>query len=320
MLNTRKGGDVFNDAMMEIMSPASGIPLGNWNKFTEFTGGLRLREFTIFCGATGAGKTQFLANLAVQVLKENVKVFVAPVETGDIDFATRMLSVVAGIDLNTGIKHDRKDFSQAMADNVHLFSENVFFSTHDNRVEITEMIETLKYMSEVRGVQVAILDNLNFFLKPSSANQQILVQDEAVHEFVMLAKKIPIHLFLVMHPRKTDGGKLQSEFDIKGSSTACQEASNILLMNRPSEEEIEAGINPLSREFFFAKIRKRGFNVRRKFYLEYRGGGYFEASAAQRSTQTRTPYAPGNSSFREKKGAGVPDVAKIKSGDSEFPF
>jgi archaellum biogenesis ATPase FlaH len=309
--------EVFNDAMKEIMNPRLGIEIPAWSKFSEFTGGMRMSEFTIFCGATGAGKTQFLANLTYHLVHMGIKCFVAPVETGDVDFATRMISVAAGRDFNTGEKFLREDFSVAMGENQLCFNNNVIFSTHDNRVDIIEMIETLKYMVEVEGVQVAILDNLNFFLKPTTANQQMLEQDEAVHAFVMLAKKIKIHLFLVMHPRKTDGGKIMSEFDIKGSSTAVQEASNVLIMNRPSDEEVQNGVNPLSREFFFTKIRKRGFNVRKRFYLEYRGGCYHEPTGTQGTLPFGSTHTSGDNSLRGKKRGGVPDYSKARSGDGE---
>lgn len=321
MINTRSGHEVFNEAMIEIMNPKMGIILPEWSKFTEYTGGLRMHEFTIFCGATGSGKTQWLASLVTQLVIGGVNCFVAPVETGDIDFATRMLSVVNGIDLNTGEKFAHKDFSDGMSKNMDAFTKNVFFSTHDNRVDVSEMIETLKYMVEINNVKVAVLDNLNFFLKPSRANEAVLVADEAIHEFVMLAKKLAIHIVLVMHPKKTDGGKITSEFDIKGSSTAVQEASNVLLMNRPSDEEIEQGINPLSREFVFRKIRKRGFNVGRKFYLEYRGGGYYESLANKGSVPGGPAYSSGNSSlgssYKERKLSGFPR-GKSSSGQYDL--
>lgn len=321
MLNTKKGGDVFNAAMIEIMNPKEGIVIPEWKRFSRYTGGLRLNEFSIFSAPTGAGKTQFLANMTFWLASQGVKCFVAPVETGEIDFATRMLSVPAGLDLNTGDKFEMKDFKDAMGLHLHAFTENVFFSTHDNRVDVTEMIETLRYMVEVNGVKVAILDNLNFFLKPARANEQMLVADEAVHEFVMLAKKIPIHLWLVMHPRKTDGAKLLSEFDIKGTSTAVQEASNILLMNKPNQEELDAGVNPFSRELFFAKIRKRGFNAGKRFYLEYRAGGYFESLANDSGGFSRPATSTGNPLLRKApKRAGVPDIAIERPEQSEIPF
>lgn len=243
-----------------------------------------MHEFTIFCGATGSGKTQFLANLIVHLAKQNVKCFVAPVETGATDMARRMLSVVCKRDLNTGEAHRLETFSPYLRQHGELLT-NTFFSTHDNRVDINEMIQILKYMHDENGVKVAILDNLNFFLKPTRSSEAILEMDEAVHTFVMLAKKIPIHIFLVMHPRKTEGGKILSEMDIKGSSTSVQEASNILLLNRPNENEIDylssghenmKGINKLTRELVFKKIRKRGFYVNETFYMRYEGGKYVE--------------------------------------------
>jgi hypothetical protein len=231
-----------------------------------------------------SGKTQFLANLAVHLTKQGVKCLVAPVETGHTDFARRMLSVVAKRDLNTGEAFPQSAFMNALRTNQEIMS-NVFFSTYDNRVDINEMVQSLSFMADKKGVKVAVLDNLNFFMKPTRSSETILEMDEAVHTFVMLAKKIPIHIFLVMHPRKTEGGKILSEFDIKGSSTAVQEASNILLMNKPTEDEIDylangmenlKGINKFCREFVFKKIRKRGFYVNETFYMRYDAGAYIE--------------------------------------------
>lgn len=278
MLNIKPGIEVFNEACLEIVTPPIGVLIPEWKTFTQYTGGLRMHEFTIFCGATGAGKTQFLANLLVHLTKQGIKCFAAPVETGSTDLARRMISVVCKRDVNTGEALPIQTFSKSLGANSEIM-ENIYFSTHDNRVEIEEMIQTLKFMSEVHNVKVAVLDNLNFFLKPTKSSETMLEMDEAVHKFVMLAKKIPIHIFLVMHPRKTDGGKIKSEFDIKGSSTAVQEASNILLMNRLDEDEFSDdpnGLNKFCREFSFKKIRKRGFYVNELFYMRYVGGAYVE--------------------------------------------
>lgn len=277
MINIKPGFDIFNQAAREIVNPPMGVKVPAWKTFSEYTGGLRMNEFTIFCGATGSGKTQFLANMLVHLTSQGVKCFAAPVETGPTDMARRMISVVAGRDLNTGDPIPMSSFKGALESSLPMMA-NMIFSTHDNRVDIQEMIQILKYMNEKEGVKVAVLDNLNFFLKPTSAADSLMEMDSAVHEFVMLAKKIPIHIFLVMHPRKTEHGKITSEFDIKGSSTAVQEASNILLMNRLDEAECNAGsgLDPFCREFVFKKIRKRGFYVNRKFYMRYQGGSYVE--------------------------------------------
>jgi KaiC/GvpD/RAD55 family RecA-like ATPase len=279
---TKNGLEVFNDAMMQIMNPPEGIKPSGWDTFSEFTGGLRMHELSIFCANTGTGKTQWLSNLATKLFLQGEKIFIASVETGATDFAARMLSNIVGRDLNTGEKHDgnifRNKVTPKMMDSLR---DNVYFSSHDNRVDVNEMVTTLKMMSELRGVKFAILDNLNFFLKVTRASDVNIAYDEAIHEFVIMSKQLPIHTFLVMHPKKTTG-KIESEFDIKGSSTAVQEANNVLLMNRLSEDDLKSLTNhggpipPFAREFVFRKIRKRGFYVGKKFYMNYDGSGYNE--------------------------------------------
>lgn len=275
MINTVSGLKVFEDAMKQIFNPPRGVELRDWPLFNELVGGLRPKEFTIFCGATGAGKTQFLANVAAQLITLKEKVFVAPVETGYIDFAIRVLSVLSKKDLNTGRQFKLSDCSGAVNTHMNELNENIIFSTHDNRVEIMEMIETLRYQAEVNKVSVAVLDNLNFFLKPTGQNNIVMEYDEAIHSFVMLAKQIPMHIILVMHPKKNEG-KLKSEFDIKGSSTAVQEAQNVLFMNRLDEDEIPSKGTTFTRELVYKKIRRRGFNVNKKVYMDYVGGAYVE--------------------------------------------
>jgi len=63
-----------------------------------------------------------------------------------------------------------------------------------------------------------------------------------------------------MHPKKTDHGRVESEFDIKGSSTAVQEAHNVWLFNRPSKAVIEEDPEKFKqfREIKIAKCRRYG--------------------------------------------------------------
>lgn len=241
-------------------------------------GGLRLHEFTLLCAPTGAGKTQLLANLSAQLLIQEVTHFVAPVETGDVDFLTRVMSTLCEKDLNTGDPWGDKFLTGLTNDfRGYLGSDRLLISTHDNRVQVEEMINTLKYMSQEYGAKVAILDNLNFFLKVVSSQMEKAEMDNAIHEFVILAKKIPMHIILVVHPKKTDNGRVLSEFDIKGSSTAVQEASNVILFNRPCPKE-HTNRPFTDRELVFRKLRKRGMNVGKPLWFQFENGQYREES------------------------------------------
>src|SRR5690606_528147 len=82
------------DALEYLVSPPSGVAFPWWPKFNALLGGLRMHEMTLLCAPTGAGKTQLLANIACQMWLQKVGTFVAPVETGDVDFLVRMFSVL----------------------------------------------------------------------------------------------------------------------------------------------------------------------------------------------------------------------------------
>lgn len=278
MLNYRRVSDLWENACEAMMSPPLGIRLPWWPAVTYLTGGLRPNEITLLCAPTGAGKTQLMANISAQLLMQDAPHFVAPVETGDIDFLVRVMSVLEQRDMNTGDPVDGtivKSLTAKYKDTV--FDRGLYIATYDNRVEVSEMIAMLKYMHAEYGCRVALLDNLNFFLKVVSSQNEKAEMDNAIHEFVMLAKAIPTHIILIVHPKKTDGGRVLSEFDIKGSSTAVQEVANVCLFNRPDPKDVENGKRySTDRELVFRKIRKRGMHVGKPVWLAFDNGRYQE--------------------------------------------
>lgn len=298
--------EVLNKATIEIINPPVGVPLEGWSTFNKFTGGLRPYEFSIFCGATGSGKSTWLANLTAKLIEQDQKVFVAPIEIGEVDFMKMVLSVLAKTDFVSGeeINQEGKDkLRYVLKKYADLIEKNLVVTTYNSRVDIDEFIDLMKFVNDTHKANVAICDNLNFMLKPTRGNDQTLEMDETVHKFVQCVKVVPMHIFLVMHPRKTEGGKILSEFDIKGSSTAVQEATNVLLMNRLTDEEQEEfGLTGYDREFVFKKLRKRGKYVNQKFYMRNTDGlGCYEES----SKAFKTPLPVSDKPFGEKWGGRV---------------
>lgn len=280
-LKFRKANEVLMDTVTHLADPPKGVCLDQWPTFSTYLGGLRPHELTLLCAPTGSGKTQWLANASAQLLRLDVPHFAAPVETGDVDFMTRVLGCLAGSDLNSGDSVSVERL-QRMQSHIEFIGKKEFWlSSHDNRVAVEDMILELKFMHQ-QGCRVAFLDNLNFFLKVTSSALEKAEMDNAIHSFVILAKEIPMHIILVVHPKKTDGGRVESEFDIKGSSTAVQECANVILFNRPEEKQVESGERRWSdRELVFKKIRKRGMHVNKPIWFAFDGVRYNEMRGKQ---------------------------------------
>lgn len=277
MLNYRPASEVWTRSKKTLLNPPTGPTLRWWPRFNSLMGGLRPNELTLLCAPTGAGKTQLLANISAQLAEDDVAQFIAPVETGDEDYVNRMISSLLKQDINTGESVDEGRLHMISEKFKFLLDRKILISTYDNRVEPEDMITTLKYMHQEYGVRVAVLDNLNFFLKVVSSQLEKAEMDSAIHEFVILAKKLPMHVILIVHPRKTQDGRVESEFDIKGSSTAVQEAHNVILFNRPKPEDVASGrVGRTDRELTFRKVRRRGTAVGESVWFDFRGGSYRE--------------------------------------------
>lgn len=249
-------GEVFEQACIELLSPYPSVLLPDWDLFNQATGGLRAKEFSILCGATGSGKTTWLANMSAQLLKTGVKHFVMSVETGHTDFMKRILSVLQATDFNAANFVDKKTVDDMHAKHKQLiYSGAVQFSLYENRLPLEQLIYDLEWMHKKRGCKVAMIDNLNFFMEVSTAANSIIEMDRVVHELIMFCKRVDMHIVMVMHPKKTEDGRVESEFDIKGSSTAVQEAHNVFLFNRPKDCNES---NKYDRELTIAKMRRRG--------------------------------------------------------------
>ena len=278
MIPVKTFQDLFPSAMASVISPPQGITLPWWPRMNEFVGGLRKHELTLLCAPTGAGKTALLANVVAQMMESATPTLAVPVETGDIDFVTRVTSAIVGQDINDGRPLALSALSALTSPHrTMLEASQVLVAGYDNRVDVMDMVNLMTKLNGDMGIELAVLDNLNFLLNVSSAQNALIEMDRAVHELVMHVKRIPMHVILVVHPKKTEGGRVESEFDIKGSSTAVQEAANVILFNRPKPVDIEQGARLFSdRELVFKKIRRRGQNVNKPLWFGFKNYQYRE--------------------------------------------
>lgn len=281
-------GSLFVGANERLLFPAPSTILEGFPTLMKMTGGFRANEFSLLCGSTGSGKTTLCANFSRDLIASKTPHFIASVETGYYDYIQRIMSSQAGKDWNSGdpvpVEH-LKDFYGKHADVFQ--AKNIHLSLYEDRFPVDTLMADINYFVEKEGIKIAIVDNLNFFIDVTSASNQVVEMDRVTHDLIIFCKQVPVHLILICHPKKTDHGRVDSEFDIKGSSTAVQEAHNIFLFNRISDdlrEEISKdstyrATNPACfRELKIAKMRRRGKYVGHRLLLKSSDGvSYQEA-------------------------------------------
>jgi len=262
--------ETYADAAKELLMPYPSTPIEGFPKLNKIIGGFRPYEFTILCGATGIGKTTLNANLSKSFLIQRVHHFVASVETGHTDFSKRVMSALAGEDWNTGEPVNVERLKAFHAKYGDLFQSDILsLSLYENRFSVEALMSDIAWHVKYRKCQLAIIDNLNFFLEVTRAADQIIEMDRVIHELIIFCKQVPVHVIMVMHPKKNESGRVESEFDIKGSSTAVQEAHNVLLFNRAGEDLIDGRYADLGdREIKIAKMRRKGRAVGSRLVLK----------------------------------------------------
>lgn len=250
-----------------LVNPPEAIKLGRWSYFDQIVGGFRMKEFSILCGPTGAGKTTLLANISALLAERNVKHFVMSVETGRLDYLARVLSVWERKDLNMGDPIPREDLLQIFARHADKVSEDsIHFSLHETRIEVEQLKHEIKHAVEVLGCKIVFIDNLNYLMRITRAADAVVEMDRVIHDLIEFVKTVDVHIVMVMHPKKGDskgGDRIASMWDIKGSSTAPQEAQNVFLFNRSQPDKDGKVEEPQDRELFIAKMRRRGMYVGR---------------------------------------------------------
>ena len=148
-------------------------------------------------------------------------------------------------------------------------------------------------------MQSRIHYNLNFFMEVKRAQDSNIEMDRVIHELIILCKQIDIHIVMVQHPKKTDDGRVESEFDIKGSSAAVQEAHNVFLLNRPKSKDIADGIRETTdRELKIAKLRRRGKYVGKSILFSIMGGKYYEQRIKEERPKIQRDFKPSQESYR----------------------
>ena len=228
-----KSTDIFADTLVKYFSEEihSGKSLG-WIK-TEDKFRVRQAELTILTGVSGHGKSMWLSQVILSMMRQQTKCLIASLEMRPVLTLARMVTQALGSPEPTD-DYIRK-FCERAKDKLYIYDQ-LGTTTSD------DMIATLYYGKHVLGVDVFIIDSL---MKISNISEESLeAQKLFTDRLAVTARDLNIAIFLVAHTRKLkDETEIPDATNIMGSSHIRNLCDNIICVwrNRYKEKLIEEG-------------------------------------------------------------------------------
>jgi twinkle protein len=228
-----KSTDIFADDLVKYFGEEihSGKSLG-WIK-TEDKFRVRASELTILTGVSGHGKSMWLSQVILSMMKQNTKCLIASLEMRPVLTLARMVTQALGSPEPTD-EYIHK-FCDRAKEKLYIYDQTGVTTSQD-------MVATLYYGKHILGVEVFVIDSL---MKLNDISEESLdAQKRFVNTLAVVCRDLQIHIFLVAHTRKMkDETDIPDATDLMGSSHLRNLCDSLILCwrNRSKEKLIEAG-------------------------------------------------------------------------------
>lgn len=194
--------------------------------------GFMMGEVSVVSGLNGSGKSNFLLYEMLIFALQGYKTMLFSGEMRDFIIKNTLMRMVAG----------RKNL-KASSDEVYYYVENKQLEdkidnwlddkfclyNNDCSMKVQDIVQAIKDIAK-NGVRIVVLDNLMTLDLRNYDKDKYEAQSAFIKELAKLAKELNIHIFIVMHPRKTMGF-LRKE-DISGTADLSNAVDNIFIVHR----------------------------------------------------------------------------------------
>jgi twinkle protein len=196
----------------------------------------RLGEVTVYAGSNGGGKSLVTGQIALGLIKQNLKVCIASYEMKPVTTIVRMLRQFAGENINLPLTYDKEGYIRALLGRFTGFiDENLFLYDQQGSTTPQKTIAMARYCAVELGIKHIFIDSL---MKCVVAEDSLNEQKSFVDELCALARDHHVHIHLVHHIRKLQSEEIQpSKTDLKGSGSIADQVDNVFLVWRNKKKE-----------------------------------------------------------------------------------
>jgi len=196
----------------------------------------RLGEVTVYAGSNGGGKSLVTGQIALGLIKQNLKVCIASYEMKPVTTIVRMLRQFAGENINVPLTHDKEGYIRGVLGRfTNFIDENLYLYDQQGSTTPQKTIAMARYCAVELGIKHIFIDSL---MKCVVAEDSLNEQKSFVDELCALARDHHVHIHLVHHIRKLQSEEIQpSKTDLKGSGSIADQVDNVFLVWRNKKKE-----------------------------------------------------------------------------------
>ncbi len=232
-------------------------------KLTEILKGWRAGELSVWTGQNGAGKSTFLSQEVVHLLRQGKKVCMGSFEMPPKKYLFWLIKQALK-------KNEVSDYDVNSV--LNEFAENLFIIDFVGEIELKTLFEILQFGAMKYGIDFYVIDSLMKIKLSTDSNKLYGEQKNFVNKLADFVKEFKCHVHLVAHPRKGKADEYETnKSDIAGSGDITNIADNVLMVYRYSEDQIEqrrkAGKNPYDSYLEVKKNREHGELGKVGFYF-----------------------------------------------------
>ena len=275
-----KSTDIFSDDLVKYFSEEihAGKSLG-WVK-TEDKFRVRMGEVSCLTGVSGHGKSMWLSQVILSMMRQNTKCLVASLEMRPVLTLARMITQ------SLGSPEPTDDYIKKWANRA---KDLLFIYDQLGVTTSQDMFATLFYGKHVLGCEVFVIDSL---MKMADISEESLeAQKLFVDKLAVICRELQVHIFLVAHTRKMKSEEeIPDATNIMGSSHIRNLSDNIICVwrNRAKEKLVEEDKTPQEElkiipdaKVFVQKQRNAQWEGSFNFWFDPKGLKYMESPNAR---------------------------------------
>jgi len=233
----RPARDFFDDVVRSFQRKEAGTRHAHMTStkvgsYLEFPPG----NVTVWAGFNGHRKSMFTGQVALDLCNTGERVLIASMEMEPADTMVRMSRQASGTNRP----------SEAWLAAFHDWTDKrLWLFDHVGRISPAQALGLCRYFAEELKGKHVFLDSL---MKCVTSEESMDDTKSFITDLTQLAKDTGLHIHLVAHCRKpnTSGETLPpSKYDIKGSSSISDQASNVVLIwwNKAKHEALNRNPN-----------------------------------------------------------------------------